>query len=249
MAPRPSSPTSLLWAHQLKREHAYLLERIKTLETANVQLKENLQVVEERNTAATSANENISKLAALLEPVEGANDKLIQRLEKLESSLKDATEDAKCTLRRLQKKVEGIDSISIEIRNDQANAKAAHALALQRISEVEELQRKQKAANREFGSEDDLTDVRALNWRIKRLETERKEDAMKFKEMQDKLSALEKTNQHTTQAYERSAPRTGTAARYERVEQNKQIQTPQLLSSGRSIHITSSPLAQKTSRR
>ena len=74
MAPRPSSPTSLLWAHELKREQQYLLDRIK-----------------ETNAAAISADEKRSKLAARVKSIEKANDQIIQRLERLESSSKDAT--------------------------------------------------------------------------------------------------------------------------------------------------------------
>ena len=36
MVPGPASPTSLLWAHQLKREHAFLLARIKAVEDKHV---------------------------------------------------------------------------------------------------------------------------------------------------------------------------------------------------------------------
>ena len=91
MAPRPSSPTSLLWAHEPKREHQFLLDRIN-----------------ETNTAAISADEKISKLAARVKSIEKANDQIIQRLERLESSSKDATH---ATLRQT---IESLDTRQTE---------------------------------------------------------------------------------------------------------------------------------------
>ena len=40
MVPTPASPTSLLWAHQLKREHAFLLARMKTIEDKNAAIEQ-----------------------------------------------------------------------------------------------------------------------------------------------------------------------------------------------------------------
>jgi len=57
MSPQPPSPTSLLWAYELKREQKQLLQRIKFLETQNQQLNEQMRV----------AGENIAKLVTRLD--------------------------------------------------------------------------------------------------------------------------------------------------------------------------------------
>lgn len=174
MAPRPSSPTSLLWAHQLKREHNHLVGRIILLEAANQQLKEQIKVAEETNIVAISANEKISRLAARLDSIEKANNQIIQHLERLESSSADATQNAKSDIEILQKKVEVMETRQIEHES-------------------------------------------------------------RLKEMQHRLSTLENANQDAT----------GDTAQ---VERNTRIQTPELPSSGQTIHILVSPLKQRNSR-
>ena len=49
-APPPSDPTALLWAHQLKREHGLLLDRMQKLEAA-------IDRVEKSATAAANKND------------------------------------------------------------------------------------------------------------------------------------------------------------------------------------------------
>ena len=86
-----SSPASLLWAHQLKRENTYVLDRIKLLEAENLQLRERVTSTEGE----------------------------MQRVES--------------TIGRLLKKVDAIDSLVNDTRDEQSDARSEHAVLLQRI--------------------------------------------------------------------------------------------------------------------
>lgn len=79
MVSRPKSPTSLLWAHELKRQHEYLLQRQKDLETRNedlqaavTQAQTSAQAVKDQafesaklSTANTTIQEQASHIEAL----------------------------------------------------------------------------------------------------------------------------------------------------------------------------------------
>ena len=81
-----ASPTQLLWAHQLKREHGFLLERIKGLEdkikTVDVAVK----------TAAATADERIDLLGQSLVP-RSRNELDEEAIAKLEKEVMDKIED------------------------------------------------------------------------------------------------------------------------------------------------------------
>lgn len=64
MSHRPSSGTDLLWAHQLKREHSFLLDRIKTLEEApSLAIETTASTLEQLQVRFDSLDETVKKSA------------------------------------------------------------------------------------------------------------------------------------------------------------------------------------------
>ncbi|KAL9082710.1 MAG: hypothetical protein Q9165_008809 [Trypethelium subeluteriae] len=96
MVPRPKSPTSLLWAHELKRQHEHLFQRQKDLEIRN----ENLQkAVEKVETSARAAKdqafdpEQLSIANATLKEQTIQIGVLTKRVVALESGMRKMDED------------------------------------------------------------------------------------------------------------------------------------------------------------
>ena len=79
MAPTPASPTSLLWAHQLKREHAFLLARIKAVEDKNMAAEQRNEALHNRVEATEKKlNEHMQEVEVNEKGNKRANDKAIE---------------------------------------------------------------------------------------------------------------------------------------------------------------------------
>lgn len=128
MAPdRPSSPTSLLWAHQIRREHQYLLSRMKKLESASEIHSDRIKSAE--TAAKAFATGEVASLTAKISALETSGKTQQQHVIKLEKDLNERLDDTQAETEALALQVASL------VDRD-AEAKEETKLVLQGIEEA-----------------------------------------------------------------------------------------------------------------
>ncbi|EME44282.1 hypothetical protein DOTSEDRAFT_34763 [Dothistroma septosporum NZE10] len=135
---RPSSPTSLVWAHQLKREHAFLVQKMDTLENG-------IKAVE-RNAKNNDSNHNIAKIAGQVQALISGGDTQWVRNEVMKNieSLQDKLESVISQVAELTRQNE--QSVDVKKKQSEAEEKV-----LKRVKDVEEGLAESRNLLREMG--------------------------------------------------------------------------------------------------
>jgi hypothetical protein len=102
------SPTSLLWAHQLKREHTYLAERYRQIESKSDKLEEVLHRSEE------GQKERIARLDARIDEITHANATALQACEAVRKEDNARTNELRDEIQLLKSTVEHHGRIQVE---------------------------------------------------------------------------------------------------------------------------------------
>lgn len=242
MAHQPSSPSSMLFKHQLHREHGYLLNRLKSIENQSTLLDATLRTVDENSQAVSTLRDNVINLTSDLTGVEKRVGEIHSHLERLDCESKQRT----------SKDVESLTSGCDAIRHEIGLLKAKNGQLSKRIEGIEKHQIKNSKNEKQLSKKDNSSDTRALKRRIELLESSRNEDALRLKEMHDKLSALERINKTLNTAYQNLkqdnqdsiSTEFMTTMQYEQVQPSQSTETS-VPSSGQSVQLRSSPLLEK----
>ncbi|KJY00206.1 hypothetical protein TI39_contig339g00043 [Zymoseptoria brevis] len=125
----PTSPTSLLWAHQLKREHGYLLERMQKLEAE-------IARVDSRN-KAIETNASKDDLAALAEQVRTLKDGGKNEAENLRQDVMTRLAAVSTDMEDIVKKITTIGDKGQQNKEDWERASGTQKSLLKRIEDVE----------------------------------------------------------------------------------------------------------------
>ncbi|QDS68183.1 hypothetical protein FKW77_010484 [Venturia effusa] len=253
---RTSSPTALLWAHQLKREHQHLLSRIKSLETANNTLTSRMAVAEKSTQTTAKAFETVNELNLRVQAIEEDDNSQQQRFAELDrdrgerfEKLGDGVKKVEKRLRILEKDLDDRDEESQEKREEAAKEKARLVARLDQL-EREHARLKETAAKGEkLTRKDDAASGKVLSRRIEALEARHTEEDVKVRSLLDKFDKMEKGWTSTQGELKRaldmmeaisSAPRRVASPR----------PTPHIASSSPStIQVPESPLAGRQTRR
>ncbi|SMY24483.1 unnamed protein product [Zymoseptoria tritici ST99CH_1A5] len=143
----PTSPTSLLWAHQLKREHGFLLNRMQKLEAE-------IARVETRNKAIeTSATKD--DLAALAEQVRTLKDSGKNEAEQVQQEVMSQLANVGKEMEDIVKKVTTIGENEQQNKEDWERANDTQKSLLKRIEDVERNLQEYASALEQLGEEMD----------------------------------------------------------------------------------------------
>ncbi|KAM3420067.1 hypothetical protein BST61_g3373 [Cercospora zeina] len=203
MAPKsqpPSSPTSLLWTHQIKREHGHLSERLSRLEAAISRLESKASIEKDREAelAALSqqlhsyADENSKKNESVAEAA----------IEQVRKEVSESFEDIKGRLEAVLSKLDAVD-------RDAGNAAAAkkedftrEVDMLKRVKRIEEEIDEYRRSLTAIGKQLDEECVQKVQAQINKLLQESKnagDDHEKVKEnmsmLEDAVAALKEENE------------------------------------------------------
>ena len=194
-----TSPTALLWAHQLKREHNHLLSRIKTLEEANSTLTSRMNIAEKSIQDAVKAIEKVNELSLKVQLIEEDDSSQHRRFEQLDrdrgerfEKLGEGVKKVERRLRALEKDLEDRDEESEEKKEVSARE---NELLVDRMDKLEKEYAKlgkDAAKGEKLARKDDAANTKVLNRRIEALETKRNEEGMKVKSMLEKFENMEK---------------------------------------------------------
>jgi hypothetical protein len=197
---RTTSPTALLWAHQLKREHNHLLNRIKTLETANSALTSRMNTTEKSNQDAVKAIDTVNELSLKVQLIEDDDSSQHRRFEELDRDRGERFEKLGEGVKKVEKRLVALEK-GFNDRDEQSQEKREGSarekeLLVERINTLEKEYAKLKegaAKGEKLARKDDAANTKVLNRRIEALEARRKDEGMKVKGMLEKFDKIEKS--------------------------------------------------------
>ncbi|KXL51531.1 hypothetical protein M433DRAFT_140554 [Acidomyces richmondensis BFW] len=200
--PRPSSPTSLLWAHQLKREHGYLLSRIQQLECSTHQQEDRIkkaEVVANRTTA------NEGEVKALAEQVKALDDSggVKERLAKIERDVMAKLEDVEAGNAAMVLKVAELEKDRAQADEEKRKGFTKEKALLKRVGEVEENLKEYEKFLHQLNRKVDENSIDHIKMQLGSLAQQVNEEGSSMKMLDESIKALEVAHEELRKANER----------------------------------------------
>lgn len=190
----PQGPASLLWCHQLKREHGFLLARMEKVVSEHHNYDVRIRSAEQAVESMKGIAQDVKQLTeAMSEIVSGDNDTR-DWIEATDVRLKTMKEDID-KAKKLSPRVSELEAQYDDLTQAFQQMASNHQSTLRKIEAVEAVAQKQSHDTGTLVKKNDSSDVRVLLMRLDAMESRRKEDERKAKVMQDKLTSLEQTVQ------------------------------------------------------
>lgn len=199
MAARPSSPTSLLWAHQLKREHGFLLQRMQDLEAKNESQEARIKTAE----SAAKSNSN-SEIAELAEQVKALNEAgMEKRIANMERDVAEKLDDVQAESEAHTLQIASLQNAENMAEEERRKAVSKDKALLKRIGEVEEgLQKYEKSLDR-MGKRLDETRFEQIKGQLDGLTKQVQREGEQMKWLTESINALEAANAELIKASEK----------------------------------------------
>lgn len=125
------SPREMLWAHQLKREHGFLLDRMKKLEAEIAKIGETA-----KSTQKSSSSQDIAAIARKVKTL--AEDEGSKASDELRKEVMGRLENVDADLEAITVKLATIDQQSAKIEEERKKTFSDEKALLKRVKEVEE---------------------------------------------------------------------------------------------------------------
>ncbi|ORY14996.1 hypothetical protein BCR34DRAFT_598702 [Clohesyomyces aquaticus] len=188
-------PASLLWKHQLKREHAHLLDRIKKLETRHEVYDERIKVSEMAARNMQAVKDDMHKMAQRIAAIESDDDEMRKTIGEFEiAKLSKRREDDE-TAMKMQQKLSALESQCRDIKADFEQVELANQAAMKKAQEMESKLSGQGKGSEKLARKNDPNEVANLMSRLDAMESRRNEEVRQIRAMQTRVVSLEKTCQ------------------------------------------------------
>ncbi|TKA82841.1 hypothetical protein B0A55_00993 [Friedmanniomyces simplex] len=190
MTPRPSSPTSLLWAHQIKREHGHLLVRVQKLESVSDQHESRLKHAE---TAAKShVNDGIPALAEQVKALHKSG--LPERLAKVEKDVMSRLDYVQADNEAMTIKVASLEKDEAVAEEERRKAFNKEKALLKRVAEAEEGLKKYEQSLERMGRRVDEQSIGTIRAQLDKLSEQVKKEGPEMEQMGESIITLERAN-------------------------------------------------------
>lgn len=193
MVQRPASPTSLLWAHQLKKEHAHLLERMKALEAMSKDVVARMEEAEATTAAARETVTRVADMAARIAAIEEDDNDVRQWITKLDEERQAQARKGDDKLQSLSRKIGLLDAEMKRREVEEKEAKRRDDEILKRLVQLEVAREADKKAADKLVRKNDPVN-KGLSRRLDAFESRRNEDDTKIAALLQKIKALESSN-------------------------------------------------------
>ena len=196
MAARPASPTSLLWAHQLKREHGQLLKRMQELEANSERQAKRIKTAE---TAAESGSN--TDLAALAKKVKALDQSgLATRLSNLERDFKGKMEELKARAEATASQVTDMQKAAESRDEEKHKAFTKEKALLKRIGDIETGLKNYGDAVVKLGGRVDDDRMDQIKGQLKDLTRQVEKEGGKIHMLEESVAALGGANEELVKA-------------------------------------------------
>jgi hypothetical protein len=188
---RPSSPTSLLWAHQLKREHGYLLKRMQNLEASNQQQESRVRGAE---AAAKAAGVDV---ATLVEKTKDAIDVpgLSKRMDDMASEWTQKIDSVHADAGAMTTQIEALQKNERVAEEERKQSFTQDKALLKRIIEVEEGLKKYERGLDAIGKRVNGQQVAQIKEQLNGLTDRVNKEGLQMKMLTESIESLEEANQ------------------------------------------------------
>ncbi|KAK1068657.1 hypothetical protein LTR12_016969 [Friedmanniomyces endolithicus] len=201
MTPRPASPTSLLWAHQIKRENGHLLGRIQKLESANDQHENRLKHAE--SAAKSHANQDMAALAERVKALDQSG--IPERLAKVEKDVMSKLVDVQADTEAVILKVSSMEKDEAMAEEERRKAFNKDKALLKRLGEAEENLKKYEQLLERVGRRVDEQSIGNIRVRLDALSTQVGKEGSEMKLMVESIIVLERANAELRSANDKLA--------------------------------------------
>lgn len=194
MVPRPSSPTSLLWAHQLKREHEHLLDRMKDIAKSQEAHDVKIHAIEASNERMRSIfarfEDMMTRIAAIEEESQDVKELIERFVGERPTKLRGAVEK----ISRLADQIAALDSHTKEVGIGVQQTLSTYRVVIEKVEDLEAKVQKQERTET-LREKNDPVDVTVLTRRLDAIESRRNNDATRTKTLIGRMEVLEQASQ------------------------------------------------------
>ena len=132
----PLTPESMLWAHQLKREHGHLLKRIDQLESGSSKNEDRLKAVE--NAAKSNSGGDAASLANLAKQIQAIDSGGIhERIGGVEKDVNRKLDDVEAQNEAMTMQIASLEQDKQKAESERKATLTKDKALLKRIGEVE----------------------------------------------------------------------------------------------------------------
>lgn len=199
MAARPSSPTSLLWAHQLKREHGYLLKRVQKLESENEKHDDRIKSAE--NAARSSTSGDIESLAQQVKAMEDSG--VTQRVTDMEANVTRKLDDVEAESEAMTMQIAALQKDDAVTKAEREKALTKEKALLRRISDVEQGLKKYEQTLDRIGRQVNDDRLQQIKDQLENLAKQVKKEGSQMKLLEESVKVLEDANRELQKANEK----------------------------------------------
>ncbi|CZT19188.1 uncharacterized protein RCC_05034 [Ramularia collo-cygni] len=194
----PSSPTSLLWAHQLKREHGYLLDRMKKLEAA-------ITDVEAQTTAAAGAarSDDVAIIAKKVQQL--TDDGGHAAMEKIRGEVTERFEDVGAEIEAVTLQISSLERDHGVLKEEGRRAVETEKALLKRIHDVEGSMREYERGVLKLGRKIDEQAIGKIREMLEGLSEDVKNDKVGLELAQASLEKLDEAGKLPREGNDRLA--------------------------------------------
>jgi chromosome segregation ATPase len=230
MPARPLSPTSLLWAHQIKRENAHLLSRMKAIETDLELIKHKTVTIDAVNKEIRQTVKSCADLEVRVRLIEEDDKEQQMKFAALDKDRHDRIEMQMFTLTDVEKRVEVLQA---HYRNlevgllDKVQRDGETAFTKVEKLETTFHQFVEATAGKQSVSAVNESLIHAMNQKIMQLEYKMKEEWNGIMTLNERLKPLEQTNTAANEEQRQvSLSNANLKHKLQRLVQNSEVGTP-----------------------
>lgn len=181
---------SLLWGHQLKREHGYLLERMVKMETSNQALEARIRSAESAASALKEAAEDVHRLIEDKDEIDEARAAWIATAETRLGQLKESVERIRTVQPRVAELEGQVDSVEERVQGFVTGLERVRQQVKILEEEVQEKGREMEVLERR---KDEGSVVRGLMQRLDAMEMKTKDEEKRRDALQSRIEQLERS--------------------------------------------------------
>lgn len=194
MVPRPSSPTSLLWAHQLKREHEHLLDRVKDMAKSQEAHDVKVHAIEASNERMKSISARFEDMMTRIAAIEEENQDVKELIENFVGERPTKLGGGVEKIPRLADQIAALDSHTKEVGIGVQQTLSTYQVVIKKVEDLEAKVQKQERTET-LRKKNDPVDITVLTRRLDAIESRRNNDATRTKTLIGRMEVLEQASQ------------------------------------------------------
>ena len=199
--PPPSDPTSLLWAHQMKREHGHLLQKVEKLEVAISRIEALALAAQNRETDVAAIAQKVQTLAE--ESTNKNSAATEEAVEKIRREVTNQFEDLDDRLEAIINKLDAVDKAGETAASNRKDAFDREVEMLKRVKGLEAGMKTYRDNLRILGRKVDKFGVEQIQAQLSKLIQKANDAGEDHERVQSTLTMLENATEALTRENEK----------------------------------------------